>query len=319
MGQECRVTASIGISTYSDDAEDAQSLLKNADMAMYLAKEEGKNNYQYYSKEIRSLSIERLAMETQLRHALERDEFSLQYQAKVNVHTGEIKGVEALLRWWNHQLGAVPPSQFIPVAEDTGLIVPIGRWVLRTACEQNMAWRQQGLPPVCMAVNLSPRQFKDPNLLEDIADVLEATGVAPEFLELEITESMIMNNVDQAIRVLTAIKALGVRLAIDDFGTGYSSLAQLKRFPIDTLKVDRSFIRDIPRDAEDKAITAAIIAIGKTLGVTVVAEGVETVEQRAFLNEHACDEMQGFYFSKPTHPHMFAKLLRGHFDQTGGK
>ena len=312
MGQECRVTASIGICMFPDDANDEQSLMKNADMAMYLAKEEGKNNYQFYSKDIRSLSVERLALESNLRRALEQNELSLHYQAKVNIRTGEIKGVEALLRWQSPKLGSITPAQFIPLAEEMGLIVEIGKWVLRTACMQNVIWQQQGLPPVCMAVNLSPRQFLDQNLLGDIAEVLKETGMAPELLELEITESMVMHNIEQAAKKLRAIKELGVRIAIDDFGTGYSSLAQLKLFPIDTLKVDRSFIREIPKDTEDKAITEAIISMGKTLGLTVVAEGVETAEQQTFLSAHACDEMQGFYFSKPAVPEEFAALLKKH-------
>jgi EAL domain-containing protein (putative c-di-GMP-specific phosphodiesterase class I) len=218
--------------------------------------------------------------------------------------------VEALLRWWNPQLGAVSPVQFIPVAEDTGLIVPIGKWVMHTACAQNVAWQRAGLSPICMAINVSPRQFRDPALLDDIADVLRTTGIDPHLLELEITEGMVMHNVEHAVEKLRAIKRMGVRLAIDDFGTGYSSLAQLKQFPIDTLKVDRSFIREIPGNAEDKAITEAIIAMGRTLGVTVVAEGVETAEQQTFLSSRSCDEMQGYYFSKPSHPDRFASLLR---------
>ena len=311
-GQECRITASIGICMYPDDADDEQSLMKNADMAMYLAKEEGKNNYQFYSKNIRTLSVERLALEANLRRALEQNELSLHYQAKVNIKTGEIKGVEALLRWNSPILGAVSPAQFIPLAEEMGLIVQIGKWVLHTACSQNVKWQHQGLPPVCMAVNLSPRQFLDHKLLQDIKDTLKETKMAPELLELEITESMVMHNIEQATKKLGAIKQLGVRIAIDDFGTGYSSLAQLKLFPIDTLKVDRSFIREIPRDAEDKAITQAIISMGKTLGLTVVAEGVETAEQQTFLHTHAYDEMQGFYFGKPVGPDEFADFLRSY-------
>ena len=202
------------------------------------------------------------------------------------------------------------PVQFIHVAEDTGLIVPIGKWVLLTACQQSMAWQREGLAPVCVAVNVSARQFRDPRLLDDIAEVIETTGIDPGLLELEITESMVMHNLDAALEKLRAIKKMGVRLAIDDFGTGYSSLAQLKRFPIDTLKVDRSFIREIQTNAQDQAITEAIIAMGRNLGVTVVAEGVETAEQQAFLSSRACDEMQGYYFSKPCHPDGFAKLLR---------
>jgi diguanylate cyclase (GGDEF)-like protein/PAS domain S-box-containing protein len=312
MGQECRITASIGICMYPKDAEDEQSLLKNADIAMYLAKEEGKNNYQFYSEDIQAKSIERLSMETNLRFALERNELSLHYQAKVDFKTNKINGVEALLRWQNPNLGSVTPMQFITVAEESGLIIPIGRWVIRTACAQNVAWQRDGLPPICMAVNLSLRQLIHEFLVEDIQKALDDSGMAPNLLELEITESMVMHNPKRMIAVLTKIKSLGVRLAIDDFGTGYSSLGQIKHFPIDTLKVDRSFIRNIPQDAEDKAITEAIIAMGKTLSLTIVAEGVETVEQMNFLKDHSCDEMQGYYFSKPIVPEQFAELLRKH-------
>ncbi len=276
MGEEYRITASIGISIYPKDAEDEQSLMKNADIAMYFAKEEGKNNYQFYSKDIQSKSFERLSIETNLRFALERNELSLHYQAKVDFKTNAITGVEALLRWQNP----------IPWLSDPHAIHSGGRrnrtnntdrqWVMKTACAQNVAWQQQGLPPVCMAVNLSLRQLTDDNLIDDIRTALNDSGMAPNLLELEITESMVMHNPARMIAVLTKIKNLGVRLAIDDFGTGYSSLAQIKHFPIDTLKVDRSFIRNIPQDAEDKAITEAIIAMGKTLSLTVVAEGVET-------------------------------------------
>ncbi len=312
LGEECRVTASIGISIYPKDGDDEQSLVKNADIAMYLAKEEGKNNYQFYSKDIQSKSIERLSIETNLRFALERNELSLHYQAKVDFKTNAITGVEALLRWQNPYLGSVTPTQFIPIAEESGLIIPIGRWVMRTACAQNVAWQEQGLPPICMAVNLSLRQLTDNNLLDDIRTALSDSGMASNLLELEITESMVMHNPARIVAVLAKIKNLGVRLAIDDFGTGYSSLAQIKHFPIDTLKVDRSFIRNIPQDSEDKAITEAIIAMGKTLSLTVVAEGVETLDQMSFLRDHSCDEMQGYYFSKPIAPEQFAELLRKH-------
>jgi len=312
LGHECRVTASIGISVYPDDGEDEQALMKNADIAMYYAKEEGKNNFQFYSKDIKSQSLERMILESNLRHAMERNELTLHYQAKVDLGNDAISGVEALLRWNNPALGSVSPVQFIPIAEETGLIIPIGLWVLRTACNQNVAWQRQGLPPICMAVNLSVRQFADDRLVESIETVLKESGMAPHLLELEITEGMVVLNPDRAIRLLTAIKALGVRLAIDDFGTGYSSLGQLKHFPIDTLKVDRSFIRDIPTDSEDQAITRAIIAMAKTLSLTVVAEGVETAEQETFLREHACDQMQGFYFSKPIAADEFGALLRDH-------
>jgi len=279
---------------------------------MYLAKEEGKNNFQYFSENIKTLSLERLTLEASLRHALERSEFFLQYQAKLDLRTKRITGVEALLRWQHPKLGLVPPAQFIPVAEDTGLIVPIGRWVLSTACAQNAAWQREGLPPVCMAVNLSARQFADDSLPQDIRAVLEETGMKPELLELELTESMVMRNAERATRLLGQIKKMGVRIAIDDFGVGYSSLAQIKRFPIDTLKVDRSFIRDLERNAEDRAITEAIISMGKTLSLTVVAEGVETQEQQTFLTDHACDAMQGYYFSKPIDHDEFASFVRKH-------
>ena len=308
--QECRVTASIGICLHPEVGQDDHAVLRNADLAMYVAKEEGKNNYQFYSPDMQARTAGRLAIETQLRHALERNEFSLQYQAKVQIDTDIITGVEALLRWNNPELGSIPPVQFIPVAEETGLIVPIGQWVLRTACAQNAQWLREGLPPVQICVNLSMRQLEDSRLIDDIQSALVQSGLPPHLLELELTESMIMHNTERAVRILGNIKLLGVRLAIDDFGTGYSSLAQLKRFPIDTLKVDRSFIREIARDAEDRAITEAIIAMGKTLSLTIVAEGVETAEQKAFLRDRACDEMQGYYFSTPVHSDDFAALLR---------
>jgi diguanylate cyclase (GGDEF)-like protein/PAS domain S-box-containing protein len=309
LGQECRVTASVGIAMYPRDGEDEQSLMKNADIAMYSAKEEGKNNFQFYSNDIKTQSLERLALEVNLRHALGRNEFSVHYQAKVDLKSRKITGAEALLRWQNPQFGSVSPIRFIPVAEETGMIVPIGKWVLRTVCAQNMAWQRQGLPPICVAVNLSVRQFTDPDLLTDLTSVLRETGMQPQLLELEITEGMMIHDPGQAIKLLTSIKEMGIRLAIDDFGTGYSSLGQLKHFPIDTLKVDRSFIRDIATNSGDKAITEAIIAMGKTLSLTVVAEGVETIEQENFLREHACDEMQGFYFSKPIPADDFASFL----------
>ena len=308
--QEWRVTASIGICLHPEAGQEDQAVLRNADLAMYMAKEEGKNTYQFYSAAMQARTAGRRAIETHLRHALQRNELSLQYQAKVQIDTDTITGVEALLRWNNPELGAISPVQFIPVAEETGLIVPIGQWVLRTACAQNAQWLKDGLPPVRICVNLSMRQLEDSGLIGDIQSALAQSGLPPQLLELELTESMIMHNAERAVRILAEIKSLGVRLAIDDFGTGYSSLAQLKRFPIDTLKVDRSFIREIARDAEDRAITEAIIAMGKTLSLTIVAEGVETAEQKAFLRERACDEMQGYYFSTPVHPDEFAALLR---------
>jgi diguanylate cyclase (GGDEF)-like protein/PAS domain S-box-containing protein len=310
LGQEFRVTASIGISTYPDDGQDEQTLMKNADIAMYRAKEEGKNNFQFHSEQMDTHSFERLALESSLRRALERNEFELHYQAKMDLRTGQMTGMEALVRWAHPDLGMVSPAQFIPLAEETGLIVPIGKWVLRTACLQNKAWQDEGLPPLSVAVNLSARQFTDENLLPDIAAILNESGMDPGFLELEITESMVMHRVDKAVQILTELKKIGIRLAIDDFGTGYSSLSNLKRFPIDTIKVDRSFIRDIPGDAEDKALTKAIIAMGQTLSLTVTAEGVETQEQVDFLRQHSCNEFQGYYFNKPVPAEHFAQLMR---------
>ena len=312
MSKECRVTASIGISIYPKDGEDELTLMKNADIAMYFAKEEGKNNFQFYKTDITHLSNKRLSIESHLYSALAQNELSLAYQPKLDFKTGEITGVEALLRWKNPELGSVTPTHFIPVAEETGLIIPIGRWVLETACKQNAAWQNQGLPPVCMAVNLSLAQLINENIMNDIENALKSSGLAPNYLELEVTESMIMHNPVRMIPIFTRIKELGIHIAVDDFGTGYSSLAQIKNFPMDTLKVDRSFIRNIPRDKQNMAITKAILAMGKTLNLTVVAEGVETEEQMDFLREYSCDEMQGFYFSKPVTADSFAELLGKH-------
>ncbi len=309
-GHECRVTASVGIAQFPSDADDAQSLMKNADMAMYLAKEEGKNNFQFFTRTASALSIGRLKLESNLRRAMERGEFTLHYQARMDFRTGAICGAEALIRWWNRDLGSVPPAQFIPLAEESSLIVPIGRWVLEAACQQSVTWQRQGLPPVRIGVNLSLSQFRDPSLLDDIADVLQRTGLHPDLLELEITEGVILHDAERVIGKLRAIREMGVRLAIDDFGTGYSSLAQLKNFPINTIKIDRSFIREIPHDKDDKAITEAIVAMARTLGVGVVAEGVENEQQELFLRHLGCDEMQGYYFSKPCSAARFASLLR---------
>jgi diguanylate cyclase (GGDEF)-like protein len=309
-GHECHTTASIGVAMYPSDGTDVQTLTKNADMAMYLAKEDGKNGFRFFTKEVKTPSIERLTLESALRRALERDQFALHYQPKVDMTTGQITGVEALLRWTHPELGVLPPMHFIPLAEETGLIVSIGRWVLKEACAQNMAWQRRGLRPVSMAVNLSPRQFVDEQLLQDVDEALAASAMSPVLLQLEVTESMVMRNVPRAIKVLDAIQSRGIRLAIDDFGTGYSSMSLMKQFPIDTIKIDRSFVRDLAKDPEDQAIAQAIISMGKALGMTVVAEGVETSEQETFLRSHGCDEMQGFLFSKPVPPERLADLLR---------
>jgi len=310
--QECRVTASIGISLFPSDAQDEESLTKNADAAMYAAKEEGRNNFLFHSREIKTQSIERLMLETSLRRALERNELVLYYQPKFDLSRGGISGVEALLRWHHPDLGLLLPARFISVAEETGLIVPIGKWVLETACAQNMAWQRQGLPPIRIAVNLSPRQFADSNLLADIRAALEKSGMAAQLLELEITESMVMQNLERTMRVLEAIKRLGITLSIDDFGTGYSSMSLVKKLPIDALKIDRSFVREIARDADDKAIAEAIIALGRALDLTVVAEGVETAEQEAELRARHCDEIQGYLISKPVPADEFAAFLADH-------
>ena len=309
-GLECHATASIGVAMFPAHGADVHSLTKSADTAMYLAKEDGKNNFRFFTKEVKMQSIERLTLENCLRHALERDEFSLHYQPKVDLATGQITGVEALLRWTHPEYGMLPPGQFSPLAEETGLIVPIGRWALMEACAQNMAWQRSGLRPVSMAVNLSPRQFIDDNLLQDIDEALAASGMSPALLQIEVTESMMMRNVARAREVLDAIQSRGIHIAIDDFGTGYSSMSLMKQFPIDTIKIDRSFVRDLPDDTEDQAIAQAIISMGRALGMTIVAEGVETLEQEQFLRAHGCDEMQGFLFSRPVAPDKLAELLR---------
>jgi diguanylate cyclase (GGDEF)-like protein len=310
LGQEFRVTASIGISTYPTDGLDEQTLTKNADIAMYQAKEDGKNQFQFYSEALNANSLERLTLESSLRHALERNEFRLEYQAKREMVHGQITGMEALLRWHHPDLGLVAPMQFIPVAEETGLIVPIGKWVLQTACLQNVAWQKQGLPRLSIAVNLTARQFGDEHLLRDIASILESTGMEASLLELEIHESVLIRDIERTLRVLTQLKSLGLRIAIDDFGTGYSSLATLQRFPLDTIKIDRSYIRDIGTYAADSSLTKAIIEMGKNLSLTVVAQGVETKEQAEFLRANACDELQGFYFNKPLSAQKSTELLR---------
>jgi diguanylate cyclase (GGDEF)-like protein len=310
LGQEFRVTASIGISTYPRDGSDEQTLTKNADIAMYQAKEDGKNNFQFYSAKLNANSLERLSLESSLRHALERQEFRLYYQAKRDMATAQITGMEALLRWQHPDLGMVTPMQFIPVAEETGLIVPIGKWVLHTACLQNVAWHKQGLPRLKIAVNLTARQFADEHLLRDIASILKSTGMEAGLLELEIHESLLIHDIEKTLRILTDLKVMGVKLAIDDFGTGYSSLATLQRFPLDTIKIDRSYIRDMTTRGENSNLAEAIIAMGKSLSLTVVAQGVETREQAEFLRQHACDEVQGFYFNKPMPTHQFTELLR---------
>lgn len=296
---EVFVSGSIGISVYPNDGVDAATLLKNADAAMYRAKEAGKNTYQFFDAEMNSQTFERLLMESGLRQALERGEFELHYQPQVCSRSHAVTGVEALLRWRHPHLGLVSPARFIPLAEETGLIKPIGQWVLRTACEQMVQWDQRGIHLPQMAVNLSARQFEQQSLLSDVSGVLDSTGLAAERLELEITESMLMQNPQEAIELLRELKAMGLKLSIDDFGTGYSSLSNLKRFPLDKLKIDRSFVEGLPADQDSAAITEAIIAMAHKLHYIVVAEGVETAAQGEFLSQSGCEALQGYYFSKP--------------------
>lgn len=310
---ELHVTVSIGISIYPDDGQDADTLIKSADTAMYHAKEGGRNNYQFFEQDMNVLAVERHVIEGGLRRALQRQEFVLHYQPKIDLETGAISGVEALVRWQHPQRGQVLPEQFVWIAEDCGLIVPIGAWVLREACRQVRTWQDAGLSPIPVAVNISAMQFRHKDFLESLTGILKDTGLAPRYLELELTESVLMHDADATACVLKALKAMGVRLAIDDFGTGYSSLSYLKRFPIDTLKIDQSFLRDIMHatsDSDDAAIVAAVVSMGKSLNQRVIAEGVETREQLAFLQAQGCGEGQGFYFSGPVSADELAGLLR---------
>jgi len=296
---ELYISCSIGIALYPHDGEDAQTLLKNADAALYRVKEQGRNGYQIYTPAINSQASALLALESSLHHALERQQFVLHYQPQINVNTGQITGMEALLRWQHPELGLIPPRVFIALAEENGLIVPIGEWVLRTACAQNKAWQVAGLPHLRMAVNLSARQFQQPHLVETVAQTLAETRLSPCHLELEITETVVMHDVDFTTSTLKDLQAMGVNLAVDDFGTGYSSLGYLKRFPLNTIKIDQSFIRELTIDPNDAAIVTAVIALGRGLNLNVVAEGVETQAQLDYLRSHHCEEMQGYLFSKP--------------------
>jgi diguanylate cyclase (GGDEF)-like protein len=310
-GQELYITCSVGVSIHPQDGPDVETLLKNADVAMYRAKERGRNNFQFYTSEMNDLANERLAVEHSLRRALEREELLLHYQPKVDLATGTIVGVEALLRWQHPEWGLTAPERFVPIAEETGLIVQIGEWVLHTACRQNRIWQESGLPPVVMSVNLSARQFRHGNFVKLVTRILNETGLKPEHLEMELTESMVMHNAEAVIAILRGLKSIGVRLSLDDFGTGYSSLSYLSRLPIDTLKIDRSFVQQIGNQDErnDGVLAQAIISLGHSLDLKVIAEGVETDAQLKFLRAHQCDEVQGFCFSEPTAPEEFAKML----------
>jgi EAL domain-containing protein (putative c-di-GMP-specific phosphodiesterase class I) len=309
--QEIYVSASLGISIYPGDGTDADSLLRNADTAMFQAKEQGPAIYQFYLPQMNERAVARLKIETQLRGALARREFVLHYQPKASLINGEITGFEALLRWQHPAHGLVPPLQFISVLEDTGLIVAVGEWVVKTVCEQIREWQGQGLVLHPIAINLSARQFQQQDLDSIIGETLRATNIDPRLLEFELTESVLMKEAEMAANALQNLKAFGVQISMDDFGTGYSSLAYLKRFPLDVLKIDRAFIRDVTTDPDDATITVAMIKLAHSLGLKVVAEGVETRAQLEFLIRHGCDEMQGYYFSQPLPLEGASKVLMG--------
>ncbi|WDZ95118.1 EAL domain-containing protein [Herbaspirillum sp. WKF16] len=296
--REFHITSSIGVSRYPADGRDVETLLKNADSAMYKAKEQGRNNFQFFAPWMDTQVSNRLEMLISLRRALDQQEFKLYYQPKLSLKDGRIIGAEALIRWDSPEQGMVPPDRFIPFAEEAGLIVPIGEWVLRTACRQNKAWQDAGLPPIPVAVNLSPRQMNQA-LPEFVAGVLAQSGLSAAWLELEITENVVMKDAEKTVATLHTLKRLGLQISVDDFGTGYSSLSYLRRFPVDALKIDKSFVRDIARDADSAAIVKAVISLAHILNLRVIAEGVEDEEQHAFLRENGCDQVQGYYFGKP--------------------
>jgi diguanylate cyclase (GGDEF)-like protein/PAS domain S-box-containing protein len=313
---DLHVTASIGLSVYPDDGLDAETLIKNADTAMYQAKENGRQSYQFFKPAMNVRAVERQFIEEGLRRALERQEFALHYQPKINLRTGEITGAEALIRWTHPIRGAVSPAQFIPVAEDCGLILPIGNWVLHEACKQAQAWLDAGLRLGTMAVNISAMEFRDEHFLEGVFAILKNTGLDPRFLELELTESVLMKRAESTESILKTLRARGVQVAVDDFGTGYSSLSYLRKFPIDALKIDQSFVRQITTAPNETSIVTAVISMGRSLKLRIVAEGVETQEELVFLQTHQCEEAQGYYFSRPMLPQQFAKLLKTGLSET---
>jgi diguanylate cyclase (GGDEF)-like protein/PAS domain S-box-containing protein len=309
-GQDLHIDGSIGISVYPEDGEDAEALIKNADTAMYHAKEKGRNNFQFFKAEMNQKAVERQSLEGNLRRALEREEFLLHYQPKVNLDTGKITGVEALLRWQQPDRGLISPSQFVPIAEDCGLILPIGRWVMREACRQAREWQDAGLPFKRVSINVSPAEFRAKTFLAGVASTLEETGLEAGYLDLEITERVLMQDVESTASVLQKLKKMGIHLAIDDFGTGYSSLSYLRHFPIDVLKIDKSFVQRSTSSPDDSTIVSAIISMGKSLKHRVIAEGIETQEQLSFLQARHCAEGQGYLFSRPLAAAQFANLLQ---------
>lgn len=296
---QLNITCSMGFSIYPDNGKDTETLLKNADTAMYQAKENGKNTFQFYTGEMQTHVRKRFEVESDLRQALVEEEFILEYQPKLDIKTDKLVGFEALVRWKHPKYGIIPPNDFIPIAEDTGLIIPLGKWVLKTACAQNKAWQDEGLPPLCISVNLSSRQCKDKELYNIIKHTLEETGLSPQYLELELTESLAMSNPSEFIELLTRFKGLGIKTSIDDFGTGYSSLNYLRQFPVNCLKIDQSFIRELETKLGDLSIVKAIVSLGHSLNMKVIAEGVETKKQLQKLQQNDCDEIQGFYLSRP--------------------
>jgi EAL domain-containing protein (putative c-di-GMP-specific phosphodiesterase class I) len=306
------VTSSFGIATYPNDGTNADRLLANADAAMYRAKEDGRDNYRFYTSDLNTRAHEKFLLQEELRNAISRGEFVLLYQPQVDLRTGRVFAAEALIRWNHRSLGMIPPAKFIPLAEDSGLIVEIGDWVLREACRQNKAWQDEGLLPITVSVNVSARQFKDKALVSRVVSALQESGLEAKYLELEMTESLVMRDVDQAVATMKELQGLGVQLSIDDFGTGYSSLSALKTFPVARLKIDRSFINDLASNENDRAVASAVISLGQKLHLRVIAEGVETDDQLAFLRENNCDEMQGYHFSKPISPRGIEKLLKTH-------
>ncbi|MFC1747285.1 putative bifunctional diguanylate cyclase/phosphodiesterase [Pseudomonadota bacterium] len=314
-GRDLYISTSMGISLCPDDSVDANTLIKYADTAMYRAKDVGRNNYQFYSADMGARAFERMTLESSARTALEEEEFLLHYQPQVDLKTGRIVGAEALIRWQHPKMGLIPPDKFIPLLEDTGLIVPVGEWVLSQACQQLKQWQSTINKDLRMSVNLSVRQFHDESLHRIIEEVITKNELMPADLEMEITESVLMESRQASLDNLVALKKLGVRLSIDDFGTGYSSLSYLKRFPVDSLKIDRSFVRDVTSDPDDAAIVIAIIGMAHSLNLEVVAEGVETQQQMTFLKDHACEYMQGFVFSRPVPADEFLGLSQERQDE----
>jgi EAL domain-containing protein (putative c-di-GMP-specific phosphodiesterase class I) len=316
-GHALNTSCSVGIAVFPEDGSDFDSLMQKADMAMYSAKDAGRNTYRFFDEQMNNQAHEHLLLQNRLHQALYRGEFHLCYQPQVEIGSDRVIGVEALLRWRNPELGEIVPARFIPVAEDCGMIVPIGAWVMEEACRQAQSWRQTGWPDLTISVNLSALQFRRAGLIETVAGALERSGLPPHLLELELTESILLQDVENNLETVRQLKALGVRLSIDDFGTGYSSLSYLKRFAVDRLKIDRSFVRDISTDPDDAAIVRAVIQLARSLRLGTIAEGVETQEQLAFLREEGCEEVQGYLISRPLTATALSVFLRNHMAAAG--